>query len=375
MKKKETYNAQALAIIMVVLVISSIIGFSVSSRLMTQKKAIIDERNSNEALEVTDIILDNMLLSKPEEWATVMEEGKTYIQTATNREVVDKSDYPEIQYPEEDDKTTPPPSGVSRPPDETKPVDETKPSDETKPGKDPVTQLLMKKAYAQGEGSTSSIFAITERLNHPLDFNEIGICPLTEENGNQYTLKLTKTDNDTKFWLRPGETFTFAINGRDFGRNCRIEVSFPAEVDTKLGFVINKTYFKADGSGAIRAYDYDDTTSYCFQSTAGNQQDCDNSSFQKNWTVHKLKDTLILPVDQSMDTIQLTSVSEGPDLQFHYSMPNCNYKLQLWQLRASATCGDAHRAKEVIVPDVSPSFSIFNYVILNGLGELTTASQ
>lgn len=402
MKRRQTYNAQALAIIMVVLVIASIIGFSVSSRLMTQKKSIIDERNSNEALEIADIILDNMLLSKPEEWAGVMEVGKTYIQNATNTiEGEYNPSYPEFLNPEEPDDTKPPSNesdpikdpkedDTKPPSSETDPIKDPKepeiktpsdgtepiikpPSNGTEPSKDPITQLLMKKAYAQGAG-TSSISAITASLNHPLDFKEIGICPLTEGSSNQYTLKLSRTDDNTTFYLRPGETFTFPINGVNYGPNCKIEIKFPDDVDAKLGFVINTTYFKDDGSGDIKPYDYDHTTSYCFKNLGG-VEGCGNTSFEKNWKQHNPKDTLELGINNSIDTIQLTSVSGESDLAFKYSMKNCNLNLQLWQLRASATCGDAYRAKEVIVPDVSPSFSIFNYVILNGLGELTTAAQ
>lgn len=61
MKNKKTYSGQALAIIMVVLVISSIIGFSIFTRSLRDKRSTVQERYSAEALEVNDNILDYIL--------------------------------------------------------------------------------------------------------------------------------------------------------------------------------------------------------------------------------------------------------------------------------------------------------------------------
>ena len=61
MKNKKTYSGQALAIIMVVIVVCSIIGFSMFSRSLRDKRSTIQERYSAEALEVNDNILDSFL--------------------------------------------------------------------------------------------------------------------------------------------------------------------------------------------------------------------------------------------------------------------------------------------------------------------------
>ena len=82
--KKSTYKGQALAIIMVVLVISSIIAFSIIIRSVREKKSTLQERTSAEAYEVVDIILDNMLLYSFEEW-----NEKGLVLGATQKEEVD----------------------------------------------------------------------------------------------------------------------------------------------------------------------------------------------------------------------------------------------------------------------------------------------
>ena len=44
-------------------------------------------------------------------------------------------------------------------------------------------------------------------------------------------------------------------------------------------------------------------------------------------------------------------------------------------LRASATCNGVYRAKEVLVPKVRSNYSIFNYVLFNGEGQLSPYQQ
>ncbi len=66
--KKNTYRGQALAIIMIILVVSAIIGFSIIIRSVRDRKAALQERTSAEAYEVVDVILDNMLLYSLKEW-------------------------------------------------------------------------------------------------------------------------------------------------------------------------------------------------------------------------------------------------------------------------------------------------------------------
>jgi len=52
--KNTKYEAQALAITMVVLVVSAILGLSIYSRAMKDKLLTMEERASAEALEVAD---------------------------------------------------------------------------------------------------------------------------------------------------------------------------------------------------------------------------------------------------------------------------------------------------------------------------------
>lgn len=329
MTKQKTYKAQALAIVMVILVVASIIGFSVFSRLMTQKRAVVQERESSEALEVTDIILDNMLLSRPEEWISAGMPGKTYTETfyQTQNTIPGQPGNPLFQLINKADA-----AGID---------------------------MEIQKTGDIGSNEISKLSAV---LGHEINLQALDICPLAENN-NVYTLSLKRTDEGTLFALRPGETFVFPIAGKNFGPACSINISFP-NPPTLGGFVVNKIF--KEGTD-IKAYDYLDTENFCF---SNNGSSCSNPQFNdaiKGWRYHQT-DPLNIPINPNLERIQLTAVHQ--DLSFKFSMSKCNEKIELWQLRASATCNGTYRAKEVIVPDVGWSYSIFNYVFFNGLGNL-----
>lgn len=330
MRTKKTYNAQALAIIMVILIVASIIGFSVFSRLMTQKRATIQERNSSEALEVADMILDNFLLSKPEDWVEAGMVGNTYKETLFIPENVQGLVDNEISK---------------------------------------ITTTI----HAQDDmiiqtgpdSSSNAITKLTQELGHKLDLQNLNICPLSEHN-NEYTLQLSRTNDDTDFPLRPGETFVFPIKGRSFENGCTINITFPNPTDG--GFTVNKIFIEGEG---IKAYDYADTENYCFSKGISSPiSPCGNSNFTgTGWTTSS--GSLSIPLNSNLERIQLTAI--GSDLTFRFSMSKeCTDKIQLWQLRASATCSGTYRAKEVIVPDVGWSYSIFNYVLFNGKGNISS---
>lgn len=303
MKTIQTYKAQALAIIMVILVIASIIGFSVFSRQITQKRSIVEERNSAEALEVADIILDNFLLSKSKDWIDLGMDRKVdgYTESATSSEITD----------------------------------------------------------------------LSQVLGNEIDFQTLSICPLGEGSPNVYTLSLSRTNEDTIFYLRPGETFVFPIKGEKFGVNCSIHIDFPAPPENG-GFTVDRIYTISAISGDILEYNYENTLNHCFGTSF-----CNNSNFTGNgWTVFNIGETLTVPIPSTtpfLDKIQLTAIG-NTELGFKFSMGvSCEKEIQHWQLRASATCGGSYRAKEVIIPEVGVSYSIFNYVLFNGEGNLDSS--
>ncbi len=68
---KNKYESQALAIAMVVLVVCSIIGMSIYSRVAKDKTLTIEEQASSEALEIADLLLDYIIQTPIETVVTI----------------------------------------------------------------------------------------------------------------------------------------------------------------------------------------------------------------------------------------------------------------------------------------------------------------
>lgn len=288
------YKAQALAIIMVILVVSSIIGLSVIARTMRDKGVALQERDSAEAYEVVDTILDNMLLTKLEDWLNVMNTSDTYTNT--------------------------------------------------------------------------DISVLFNNLNHPLDLSDLSICPLTEE-GNKYELRLSKGDDDTKYIVHPAQLFVFPIDGKNFGSDCRLSIKL--EGTSTAGYMINDIF--KEGSG-VAPYNTDKTKSYCITDRSGI---CNTNYFLSStgsvWETKKSGDLTTYTLnDTNLLKIQIVGINSPVTLS--YSMSNgCTSKILLWKLRAAATCNGVYRAKEVVIPETRWTDAIFNYVLFNGAGNLSSS--
>ncbi len=316
MNKNKVYEAQALAIVMVVLVVSSIIGFSIYARSLKDKGLAIQERYSAEAYQVTDAILDNLMLSDS---AALVEK----LSTATGF-----FDYT---------------NGAKR---------------EEKSGLSEITQL-------------------SEQLGHRLDFSNLSICPLSIDGnptGNEYSVSLKEADTTARYEIAPGRIFGFPINGRDFGTSCTIDIFLEPRGTESTGFIVNKIYGRnyVDGTTTdMKPYEYGDTTNYCFST---NGSTCvDTTQFVgNNWVLWDKNATLTIPVEgvngYALDSIQVTAVNGIVGI--NYRMNSCNTVLRLLQLRASATCNEVYRSKEILIPEGKWNFSIFDYVLFNGEGTL-----
>lgn len=322
MTTKNHYKAQALAIIMIILIISSMIGFAVLSRSQKAKRTAIQERNSAEAYQVADMILDNLLLSTLEDWLSKGMDKKPY--------------YTETQFE----------SGLDIDP------------------LDPITGKLIKTINAQDDGmeiqrdydrGSREITVLTGSLGNPLDLQNLNICSLREHAQNEYRLSLTTVPPNGDIAIEPGQTFTFLKENRDFS-GCRLNITVK-NGDNNRGLVTNIISQNSDG---IVPYDYDHTTSYKFGNSA---------NFSGNWTQYNK--VIEIPLNNNILAVQLTAVNER--IVFSFNLGGCNnVNWDVWILKASANCGGTYRAKEVVVPAERYTHSIFNYVFFNGLGNIGT---
>jgi len=296
--KNSTYKGQALAIIMVVLVVSSIIGLSIFTRSIRDKRATIQERDSAEAYEIVDSILNNMLSHSIEDWEEAgMVKGVVYREKDGVEEITDK--------------------------------------------------LRNLQSYLALQSTT--------------------ICPLKGTN-NEYTLCLNDTNSDTVFDVEPGHAFTFVVGEENINPGCIIGVNFVGNQSNNTGFMIN--YINNDAGNNIKEYDYSDAKTYCFK--IGEKDECNDFRKYEGVTKFDPSDTLEVPINPGVNRIQLIAINER--IRLRYTPVNCPANMfDRFSLKASATCNNVYRAKEVLLPKIKSNYSLFNYVIFNGIGSMLTS--
>lgn len=291
MKNKKTYSGQALAIIMVVLVISSIIGFSIFTRSLRDKRSTVQERYSAEALEVNDNILD-------------------YILQNTNEGEIPK--------------------------------------------------LVIDQEYAS---DLSGDFDIRKKF----DLSKLAVCSLDGTN-NKYTVKLFYGDNDTVYQVEPGQAFSFVVPEKEAVPDaCVINVKFqPEDIPDNTGFTLNKLFRTSPAEATIRDYNYSDAETYCLSTN------CTNFEKNPNDVSWDPATTLVIPAGGvNLDRAQLIAINSR--IRFTYEpTAACKNLFKTLILRSSATCNGVFRSKEAIIPVHRAHFSIFNYVLFNGSGEMNS---
>ena len=294
MKNKKTYSGQALAIIMVVLVISSIIGFSIFTRSLRDKRSTVQERYSAEALEVNDNILE-------------------YILQNTN----------EGEIPD----------------------------------------LVIDQEYAS---DLSGDFDI----RNTFDLSKLTVCSLDGTN-NKYTVKLFYGDNDTVYQVEPGQAFSFVVPENEAVPDaCVINVKFqPEDIPDNTGFTKNIIFRTSSTGSTIKDYDYSDAETYCLSTNCTNFEKNPKNPNDVRWDPAT---TLEIPAGGvNLDRAQLIAINSR--IRFTYEpTAACGNLFKTLILRSSATCNGVFRSKEAIIPVHRAHFSIFNYVLFNGSGEMNS---
>jgi len=356
MEYKVKYKAQALAIAMVVLVVSSLIAISVYSRTMKDKGLTLEERSSAEALEVSDVLIDRLT------------------QFSMNQ-VVDE--ILSMDFVEE---------GTEYPYD---------------------IGIILK----ENNNGDSNITGLFSALGIPGTLSELlgPLCPI--DKGGEYQVTLKEADGDTYYEVKPGHIWSLPAKNLITQDECNVDIKLAVRGDTRAGFTLMKIYCSYDGDGNVvdcKEYDFggiggeyypenDDILSYCFSDDG---IECNNVNFadNDNWIKYdpyseEEEDYIIdiplpspgveegpgeppppSPVLGIGDEYILSEVrikAVGGTIGVSYVLPsNCLTGLRMFQLRATANCAGIYRGKEVLIPEQKWHNTIFDYVIFNGEGSL-----
>ncbi len=318
---KKKYSAQALAIAMVVLVVSSILAISIYSRISKDKTLSLDERASAEALEVSDLILN-------------------YLTDASINDVIEAA--------EEASETQTIETGIS------------------------LTE----------NAASSQISSLLEAIGINAGLESLDICPLSVA-GNSYVLSLTEGDLDTYFEIRPGQMMALPLKGMALGDDCSTVLRAAIRGDSTTGFTLTKVYgsgYVNDLATSYKPYDESDVAHYCFSSGTGcnNSNFLDSSSDGVNWIYFSDDGTEQIDLDlkatsggYQLDEVKITAIGGTVGIAYQINNPeSCTQDLQMINVQAAANCSGSYRGKSVLIPKKQWESPIFNYTIFNGEGSL-----
>ncbi|MDD4381858.1 MAG: hypothetical protein PHE21_00740 [Candidatus Dojkabacteria bacterium] len=340
-KEIKKYEGQALAIAMVVLVVSAIIGISIYSRTLKDKMLTMGERASAEALEVSDLIIDHITKVSLDEIIEYLDTTHPY----------DDGDDPDI------------------------------------PGGDINYDVGVTLEESGGE-----ISSLISTLAGATDvFSGLNFCELDSGNGNEYYLNIKRADSNTYFEIRAGQVMGIPIKGEYLAEPesvCSGIIKVAVRGDSTAGFSLLKTYGRnyTDGYAAqYKIYETDDEQQYCFSSstTLGDRLsgDCNNSDFQgDSWLKFKDNGQDSIPIDDlndivsqdgndyMLDEVRLRAV--GGTIGVSFTNTNCISDFEMMEITAAANCNGVYRGKTIMIPAKKWGSPLFDYIIFNGEGSL-----
>ena len=336
MKKHNTlkYEAQALAIAMVLTVVTAIIAMSVYFRTQKDKGLTLEERASAEALEVSDLIIDRLTQYNIE---TVVEKI-----IELRPESGELFDYVEGTVP-------------------------------------PLTENGLEK---------QEISNLLSALGSETNIRELTICPVSENSPNQYELTIKQADENTYFEIKPGQVWSLPIKGYTPDTSpCDILISFSVRGNTGAGFVLTKSYAKEYElvNPLYKKYEYEDITSYCFSDDGVECNEKENFSEEDSWVKYNISSEAPLEAislfetkvgddseEYRLDEIRVKAVGGTVGLKYKEAQQNtsCLDGLRLIHLRVTANCYGIYRGKEVLIPQKKWHNTLFDYAVFNATGSI-----
>lgn len=324
-KKQKQYKAQALAIAMVVLVVSAIIGISIYSRTLKDRILTMGERASAEALEVSDLIIDYITKVQVENLIQSIGTGEAY------------------NYDE----------GVT----------------------------LKENSTEKEISALVSVLGLSEN-----PFAGLNFCELSSGNGNEYYLNVKRADANTFFEIRAGQVISIPIKGdilSSGGNPCEARIRVAVRGDSTAGFSLLKTYAKyTDGRPTeFKSYELDDEQQYCFSSDNSgdlNAGTCNNPNFQgTGWLkfadnnsqtiwIEDLNETT--PDGYTLDEVRIRAI--GSTIGVSFTNTNCISDFEMMEINAAANCNGVFRGKQILLPEKEWGGPLFDYIIFNGAGSL-----
>ena len=313
---KNKYSGQALAIAMLILVVSSLIGLAMYSRTTKDKTLTLEERASAEALEVSDVILNALT-------------------TFTIEEIVGSLDD----------------------------FDESEGA------------VLYENQYEnQRVTDITDLFEKLEILPHGDRLSDLlgSLCPLSNV-PNQYELTLEKTPPDVGYELRPGHVWALPV-WKLTPANCNLKLVVSDIGDPLAGFVLTKLNcnYNVETDLAEECSDDYSMEYYKFKNSSNETYGGFLDGYWKTITPGESIDISLKGEDSPPAEIRIKALGRlgSTGIKIFYELEGeegaCPSNVSMYQMRASANCSGVYRGKEIVIPQKSHNL-LFDYVYFRGL--------
>ncbi|KKR06218.1 MAG: hypothetical protein UT34_C0001G0258 [candidate division WS6 bacterium GW2011_GWF2_39_15] len=309
---KKVYSAQALAIVMIVLVIAAILGMAMLSRTLRDTQQLANEKSSAEALEFADSVLDTM-------------KGTT---VATLVNACDNAQYGEG----------------------------------------------LKSADGCNVKGVSDVKAFLTSAG--VDNNTLDVFDKCQNSSSNVELSAKLADSDDELELRSDNVRSFVVREQTPNPlSCTLNLKFEPRGSSYGGLIISRIYARnyTNGiPGEYKPYEYDDIQQYCVHLTG--KLCADNSSMDGSWIDLASGATVSVPLAAKggypLDEIRVRSVGGTVAIKASLSDPDCIKDWEMVAIRIGANCTGTFRAKEIQIPQKESALSIFDYVLFNSEGVL-----
>lgn len=306
------YEGQALAVIMIVLVVAVVIGMAMLSRTLKDRERTIEEKSSAEALEFSDSILDVVSGTPVEKLEEVCADPRFGggLQSGCEVKGVDSVENFLTQ------------AGVS-------------------------TGFLDSFGSCTGSGSEveMSISMAGSDDDYEIRPDTVRAFVLRQQTPDPAACTL-----DLEFEPRGSDNAGVAISrvyASDYDAN-----GVPSDYKT---------------------YAYDDTVEYCLFRSGDSCPD--GAVFSGSWVPLQTGDTLSVPLTSSgghaLDEIRVRAINSAVGIRSSLSTPQCVEDLEMVKIVVAANCTGSYRAKEIQIPQQEWAFPVFDYVLFNGNGVLS----
>ncbi len=316
------YSAQVLAIVLVLLIVGSVIGFALYTRMIRESEQVVDERSSAEANELAETVVGLI--------------GTLDYSQVRNEEVLDLLDCEEFGLSTEECRKYN--LNVSE-----------------------LAEILQIMGLKEDQVDFSS-FAL--ELNEEFCLTELAMYSLSEEG--------VRIEKD--------EVYSIFVRGIDWD-DC--EMNFRMQDIGAFGFVMSTFYGNYDENNNLKSYkpyEFEDIMGFKYEADgrnwvrySSNENLTFNSGGGGNYPFKKEFGEEGNRKEYSLDEVRFKSLGGASQLSWNVR-GNCKVGDYLL-VEVGATCGGRYMGKSFILPEASFSPPMFDYVYFQGQGDLVLQSS